>query len=95
MKTVSRNFLVLILFATAWSAENANLTSRQTIGSISFQNVPGFTSEDDGQGGVYLGSPDAEITILLLYLPSEMFTTEMTPRSIGAQYPEERFPFPA
>jgi len=93
MKTVSRNFLVLILFATACSAENANLTSRQTIGSISFQNVPGFTSEDDGQGGVYLGSPDAEITILLLYLPSEMFTTEMTPRSIGAQYPEERFPF--
>lgn len=94
MKTFPRILLGLLLFASACSpSNNPNLAKRQTIGSISFQNVPGFTSEDDGQGGVYLGSPDAEITIVLLYLPTAMFTEDMTPRMVGARYPEERFPF--
>lgn len=93
MKKMGLLILVASVFISACSADNPNLKDRQTIGAISFQNVPDFTVEDDGQGGVYIGSPDAEITIFMLYLPSAMFTADMTPRSIGGKYPEERFPF--
>jgi hypothetical protein len=85
--------VLTVILSACTSSDNPDLGPRQTIGSISFQNVPNFTSEDDGQGGVYLGSPDAEITIVMLYVPSSMFTADMAPRSIGARYPEERFPF--
>ena len=93
MKKSSILFLFLAVLLSACASDNPDLTKRQTIGLISFQNVPGFTVEDDGQGGVYIGSPDAEISVFMLYLPSEMFTQDMTPRMIGAKYPEERFPF--
>ncbi|MCL5428336.1 MAG: hypothetical protein M1347_00845 [Chloroflexi bacterium] len=53
MKTLPPLFLAALIFlTTACAQDNPDLTDRQRIGAISFQNVPGFTVGDDGQGGV-------------------------------------------
>lgn len=86
-------FLVIAISLTACSGSSLQMTERQQIGAVSFQSVQGYRVETDNEGGIYIGSPDAEISVSLIYLPNDFFDPRMTPTMVGGEYPEEVIPF--
>ncbi len=93
MKTKIISLLVLTILVTSCSGSGPRLTARQQIGDVSFQSIEGFTVENDGEGGIFIGSPDAEISVFMIMLPNDYFDERMIPTMVGAQYPEEVIPF--
>jgi hypothetical protein len=92
MKT-KHALLAIAILLTACSGSGLRLTERQQIGSVSFQNVEGYSVETDNEGSIFIGSPDAEISVFMILLPNDYFDPHMTPTMVGGQYPEEVIPF--
>lgn len=78
----------------ATQAEVATLetSKRQQVGQISFENIEGYTAETDGRGGIFLGSPDAEISVMLMYVSNAELPERVIFQEFGASYVEEAIP---
>ena len=94
MKTKIAFALAILFLMSSCSGASGpiKLTERQEMSGISFQSIEGYTVAEDGEGGVYFTGPDQEIGILFFYKPSSEYTEDMTPVSLGGQYPQESFP---
>lgn len=93
MKKIFFPVLAVAILVSACSGSGPRLTARQQIGDVSFQSVEGYSVETDNEGGIFMGSPDAEISVMLVYLPNDFFDPRMTPTMVGGEYPEEVIPF--
>lgn len=93
MKKILFPVFALAILVSGCSGFGPRLSERQQIGHVSFQSVEGYSVEGQGEDGIFMGSPDAEISVLLAYLPNDFFDENMTPTMIGAEYPEEVIPF--
>ncbi len=93
MKTKLVFLFIFAILVTSCSGSGPRLTARQQIGDVSFQSIEGYSVENDGQGGIFIGSPDAEISVFMIVLPNDYFDPRMTPTMVGAEYPQEVIPF--
>jgi hypothetical protein len=90
MKTFSAIFLSMAILLGGCSP--SGLATRQQVGGISFQPIQGYSVEKDGDTGVFISSPDSEITVYLVYVPNDYFLPEMILNEFGGQYQEEFIP---
>ena len=93
MKKLAFPILIVAILLSSCSASGLRLTERQQIGSVSFQSVDGYSVETDNEGSIFIGSPDAEISVFMIVLPNDYFDARMTPTMVGGEYPEEVIPF--
>lgn len=66
--------------------------NRQQDGHISFENIEGYTMDTDGRGGIFLGSPDAEISVMMMYVSNAELPERVLFQEFGALYLEEAIP---
>jgi hypothetical protein len=85
--------VVFTMLITSCSPSGLAMTERQQIGAVSFQSINGYIVAGQGDDGIFLGSPDAEISVAMIFLPNEYFEEVEAPTMIGAEYPEESIPF--
>lgn len=93
MKKIGLVFLSMTILLTGCSGSGMRMTERQQIGDVSFQSIEGYIVETDNEGGIFIGSPDAEISVFMAYLPNDYFVPQMIPTVIGGEYAEESIPF--
>lgn len=65
---------------------------RHQEGNLSFENIEGFSIYTDGLGGVFIGSPDSEISVMLMYVSNSELPSQVILQEFGARYPEEAVP---
>lgn len=93
MKKLALAFVCVVMLLAGCSGSGLPVTARQQIGDVSFQSIDGYKVETDGEGGIFIGSPDAEISVMMIYLPNDYFDERMIPTMVGGEYPEEVIPF--
>jgi hypothetical protein len=93
MKHFVFSLVIFTLLLTSCSPARLAMTERQQIGGVSFQSIEGYIVAGQGEDGIFLGTPDGEISIALILLPNEFFEEVKAPTMIGAEYPEEAVPF--